>query len=334
MREKLLSLFAGQKIDHVPTFSGLIHITAEGLEREGLALQEVHHDARKMANAAASTFKLTGMPSAALPLDLCAPAEALGAELKFYENGEMQFPQVGKYLFPSTKYLNDGYFQNADFVKKGRLPIICEALNLLKNERGKDVVISGTIPGPYTLMLYLIEPGGLFAEMKREPHAVLDALFHLSAFLAKIGHAYREAGADFITIHDMGGSAGFIGPSKYEQFVLPSEKDLIQKLPKPCVLSVCGNMDKALHLLAQTGAGAVSVDQTTNLKSAREALKAILLFGNIDPVATLWQGDEAQVAEAVREAKEAGVDAVWPGCDLVPQTPIQNIKAMRKVSDL
>ena len=33
------------------------------------------------------------------------------------------------------------------------------------------------------------------------------------------------------------------------------------------------------------------------------------------------RGDEAQVAEAVIRAKEAGVDAVWPGCDLVRPRP-------------
>jgi uroporphyrinogen-III decarboxylase len=71
-------------------------------------------------------------------------------------------------------------------------------------------------------------------------------------------------------------------------------------------------------LLAQTGADAVSVDQVNDLKSAREALKDLMLFGNLDPVETLWQGDEGSVAEAVQRAKEAGVDAVWPGCDLVP----------------
>jgi [methyl-Co(III) methanol-specific corrinoid protein]:coenzyme M methyltransferase len=70
------------------------------------------------------------------------------------------------------------------------------------------------------------------------------------------------------------------------------------------------------------------VDHTTDIKSAREVLQDTLLFGNIDPVETLWQGDEAHVAEAVVGAKETGVDAVWPGCDLVPSTPIQNIKAM------
>ena len=328
MREEILSLLSGQKKDYIPTFSGLIHITAEGLERDGLVLHEIHHDAMKMAKAAASTFRLTGMPSAALPLDLCAPAEALGTTLKFYEDGTYQFPQPAKALFASTKYLNTAYFQNAHFVNKGRLPLICDAIRLLKEDIGNDVVISGTLPGPYTLLLYLIEAGGLFAEMKREPNAVLDALLHLSDFLAKIGNAYRNAGADFITIHDMGGSPGFIGPAKYEQFVYPAEKHLIEQLSKPRVLSVCGNVSKSLSLLAQTGADAISVDQTVDLAAARLALKDTLLFGNLDPVATLWQGDEAQVAEAVQKAKEAGVDAVWPGCDLVPQTPTQNFRAM------
>ena len=332
MRDVILSLLSGKKTAQTPAFSGLIHITAEGLEQESIALPEVHHEASNMAKAAASTFRLTGMPSADLPLDLCAPAEALGTTLKFYEGGTNQFPQPARPLFASTKYLNTAYFQNVDFVNKGRIPLICDAIRMLKEDIGDEAVISGTIPGPYTLLLYLIEAGGLFAEMKREPSAVLDALLHLSDFLAKIGNAYRNIGADFITIHDMGGSPGFIGPAKYEQFVYPAEKHLIEQLSKPRVLSVCGNISKSLELLAQTGADAISVDQTADLVATRRALKDTLLFGNLDPVATLWQGDEAQVAEAVSKAKEAGVDAVWPGCDLVPQTPIQNIRAMMKVS--
>lgn len=328
MREEILSLLSGQKSEHVPVFSGLIHIAAEGLESEDLQFQEVHHDAEKMARAAASTFRLTSLPSAALPLDLCAPAEALGQELKFYGRDSFQFPQPAKPLFASTTYLNKGYMESGDFVNKGRLPIICEALRMLKADIGQEVVISGIIPGPYTLLLYLIEPGGLFAEMKREPNAVLDALFQLSTFLAQVAQAYRDAGADFITIHDMGGSPGFIGPAKFEQFVLPAEISLIEKLLVPRVLSVCGNLTSSLSLLNQIGADALSVDQMTDLAKAREALKDTLLFGNIDPVQTLWQGDEAQVAEAAQRAKEAGVDAIWPGCDMVVQTPVHNLKSL------
>ena len=94
------------------------------------------------------------------------------------------------------------------------------------------------------------------------------------------------------------------------------------------MLSVCGNVTSSFHLLADTGADAISVDQTVALGAARSALERTLLFGNLDPVETLFRGDDAGVREAVKRAKDAGVDAVWPGCDLVVQAPIQNLKAM------
>ena len=331
-REAILSLLQGDRPFSVPAFSGLIHVTIDGLQSEGITLHEAHHHPQEMATAAASTFRLTRIPSAALPLDLCAPAEALGSQLNFYEDVENQFPQPAKPLFASSTYLNEAYFQSADFVHKGRLPLICDAIQRLKQDIGEEVVISGIIPGPYTLLLYMIEPGGLFVEMKREPNAIHDALFHLSSFLAQLGQSYRAAGADLITIHDMGGSPGFIGPAKFEQFVFPALKQLISESPKPTVLSVCGNTNKSMHLLAETGADAISVDQINDLATSRTILKDTLLFGNIDPVAMLWQGDKAQVTEAVHRAKEAGVDAVWPGCDLVPQTPVENIKAWIETS--
>ena len=330
MRKKILDLLAGKKIDGVPAFSGLIHVTAEGLQSEGLVFHEVHKDAGRMARAAASTFKLSGLPSAVVPLDLYVEAEALGAQINFRESGEYEFPQVSKAKFASVRELVAELSQGMEIPGKGRIQLVCEAIRLLKEDIGEQAAIGGMIPGPYTLLLLIVEPGKMFLEMKKEPQVVYDALMHLSSFLAQVGVDYRDAGADFITIHDMGGSPAFIGPARYEQFVLPAEKSLIEKLPKPRVLSVCGNVSKSMHLLAETGADAISLDQTVDLAAARSALKETLLFGNLDPVQTLWQGDPAGVREAVISAKEAGVDAIWPGCDLVPQTPIQNIKSMNE----
>ncbi|HLO28335.1 MAG TPA: uroporphyrinogen decarboxylase family protein [Anaerolineales bacterium] len=325
-RAEILDLFSGKKIKSRPAFSGLIHVTAEGLQSEGLVFHEVHKDAGKMARASASTFKLSGLPSAVAPLDMYVEAEALGATIDYLENREFAFPQVARALFASTQYLNKGYFESVDFIKKGRIPLVCEAIRSLKEDVGQEAVIGGMIPGPYTLLLFLIEPGGLFAEMKREPRLVAEALFQLASFLAEVGIAYRQAGADFITIHDMGGSPGFIGPAKYEQFVYPAQKLLIAELPAPRVLSVCGNTNKSMHLLAQTSADAISVDQLNELAASRKILTDTLLFGNIDPVQTLWQGDQAEITEAVHRAQEAGVDAIWPGCDLAPGTSIANLK--------
>ena len=326
MREQILDLLSGKKIDSQPAFSGLIHVTAEGLNSKGLVFHEVHNDANKMAKAAASTFKMSGLPSAVVPLDLYVEAEALGAEINFRADQEFEFPQVKRAgLFGSVKEITE---ETTKILNRGRIKLVCEAIELLKKDIGKEAVIGGMIPGPYTLLLLVADVKNMFIEMKKEPQAVTDALLLLSVFLAEVGIAYKNAGADFITIHDMGGSPAFIGPAKYEQFALPAEKLLIEKLPKPRVLSVCGNVTKSLHLLSQTGADAISLDQTVDLTAARLALKDTLLFGNLDPVETLSRGDSAQIAEAVIRAKEAGVDAIWPGCDLVVQTPIKNIKSM------
>jgi MtaA/CmuA family methyltransferase len=325
-REAILDVFSGEKIEPQPAFSGLIHITAEGLQREGLIFHEVHKDARKMARASASTFKLSGLPSAVAPLDMCVEAEAIGSSIDFRENGDFVFPRTVKPVFSSTKSITSEIGDNFEILNRGRIRLVCEAIELLKEATRDEAVIGGMIPGPFTLLLFLIEPGGLFTEMKRDPGAVRAALTHLASFLSRVAQVYRNAGADFITIHDMGGSPGFIGPAKYEQFAFPAEKQLIEKLPKPLVLSVCGNTSKSMHLLEETGADAISVDQTNDLRSTRAILKKTLLFWNLDPVATLWQGDQAEITAAVRAAKEAGVDAVWPGCDLAPQTGVGNVR--------
>jgi [methyl-Co(III) methanol-specific corrinoid protein]:coenzyme M methyltransferase len=325
-RDEILALLNGQHLGDAPCFSGLIHITSAGLESEGLIFHEVHKDAKKMARASASTYKLTGFPSAVVPLDLYVEAEALGAEIDYREHEQYEFPSVKNALFGSVKEFAT---ERTEIVNRGRVKLVCDAIRMLKEDIGDQAVIGAWMPGPFTLMTLLVEPAKLFLEMKREPEIVHGSLKQLSALLSKVGRAYRRAGADYLTIHDMGGSPAFIGPARLEQFVLPALKDLIADLPKPRVLSICGNTNTSIHLIAQAGAEAISVDQTNDLLASRMVVGGeTLLFGNVDPVATLSLGSESDVRQAVAASKEAGVDAVWPGCDLALRTPIQNLRAM------
>lgn len=321
-RETILALFDGQHPSSIPAFSGLTHVTAAGLEREGLSFHEVHCDAGQLARAAASTFRLTRFPSAALPLDLCVEAEALGAEVDFRENGLYEFPRVAKPPYQTTSEVLK------DLRGLGRIHLVCEAIAKVKTDIGAEAVIGGILPGPFTLLLFLVESGALFTEMKRNSQTVHDALIHLSTFISQVGHAYRSAGADFLTIHDMGGSPGFLGPKRFAEFVLPAQQHLIAALPKPRVLSLCGNTNEVMHLLAESGAEAISVDQTNNLSASRAALPHTLLFGNLDPVETLSRGNQARVQAMAERVRAAGVDALWPGCDLYPPTPLENLKAL------
>jgi uroporphyrinogen-III decarboxylase len=91
-------------------------------------------------------------------------------------------------------------------------------------------------------------------DLKRDPDSVHAALDSLGNVLTESAQAYHRAGADMLTIHEMGGSPGVIGPKRFEAFVLPPLQNLITSLPKPRILSVCGNTNGAMPLLAQAGA--------------------------------------------------------------------------------
>ena len=163
-----------------------------------------------MAKAAASTYKLTGFPSAVLPLDLYVEAEALGADVDFRESERYEFPRIQKALYQSAGGIA---VHDIEIIERGRVSLICDAIRTLREDIGNEAVIGAWTPGPFTLMTLLVEPVKLFLEMKREPEIVRSSLKQLSSLLSEVGRAYRNAGADFLTIHDMGGSPAFIGPA-------------------------------------------------------------------------------------------------------------------------
>lgn len=345
LRSEILSLLNKQTSTHKPIFSGLISVTEQGLESEGLRFHETHHNAAKMARAAASTYRVSGFGSAVVPLDLCVEAEALGATVDFREGSEgAEFPRVAEFLYDSVEAFTTEHTEStenfetgsmnsvASVIKKGRLPLVLDAIKLLKEDVGDEIVIGAWVPGPFTLLSLLVETGALYMSMRRSPEKLHTALDHLTHVLSAVGNAYRAAGADFLTIHEMGGSPGALGPKLFEAIVLPHLQALTSALPRPVVLSACGRTNGAMKLLAASGADALSVDQTNDLARSRQDVPDMLLFGNLDPVGLISQGTPAQITEAVEGAVRSGADAVWPGCDLYLQTPLENLRALVSAS--
>jgi len=217
----------------------------------------------------------------------------------------------------------------SNFASLGRIPLVVEAIQKLKAGVGREIVIGAWVPGPLTLAMQIVELTNLTAGLVRAPEAVGRLLDVLVEALVEVGKAYSAAGADILTVHEMGGSPGFIGPPAFEKLVQPRLKKLIAALPAPRILSVCGDTNRAMPLLAESGAEALSLDQLNDLAHSRELLGPdVLLFGNIDPIGALSNGEEDQVRNAVRSALNQGADAIWPGCDLWPQLPEANLRAM------
>lgn len=327
-RDEVLGLLNGRRGERRPCFSGLISVTEPGLQSLGLRFGEIHTNAVKMAAAAATSYRLFGLESAVVPTDICVEAGALGAEVDFrIESPRPEFPTVIKPLAASLGDLHIA--PPASVARHERIATVVEAIGLLRADVGQEVAVGAWVPGPATLAMYLVDRGSLLSDMMSAPGGLAGPLDALADVLAEVALAYRAAGADFITIHEMGGSPGMLGPALFGRVVQPSLKRLIAALPAPRVLSACGRTNRGMKLLFECGAEAINVDQANNLAQSRAALgQEAILFGNIDPVATLAEGDEATVREAVWRAIEEGADAVWPGCDLWPRVPAANIRAM------
>jgi [methyl-Co(III) methanol-specific corrinoid protein]:coenzyme M methyltransferase len=198
----------------------------------------------------------------------------------------------------------------------------------MKSDIGDGATISGILAGPYTVLSLLLDSTVLFTALKQQAGLVLEVLSLLSVFLARLGMAYQSAGADFLTVHEMGGSPAFLGPKRFEQLVFPSLRELASHLPAPKVLAVCGRLDGTHHLLEELREASISIDQSNALPAMRTELPGALLFGNIDPVGTLAFGSPGEVRAARQLATQSGADAIWPGCDLHLRTPVANLIAL------
>lgn len=326
-RTTLLKLLNGERGPELACFSCLSTIIAPALENHGLEFHEVHHDARKMVTAAASAFELYGWPSATLPTDLIVEAEALGAEIDFRKDmPEAMWPIVPQPLFAAS---GDVFVLPGDFAQRGRIPLVCDAIRELKARVGSEIVVGAWIAGPFTLGMQVVEYNALLAEVRHSPRDVTGALDTLTEGLVSTANAYRAAGADLITIHEMGGSPGVLGPAAFGELVLPHLQRITGSVPAPCILSVCGNTNNAMELVAQAGAAGLNVDQTNDLAHSRAVLgRDVLLFGNIDPVGVIAHGSPETIRAAVERAANAGADAIMPGCDLYLQTPAGSLQAL------
>ena len=328
-REKILKLLRGEKIDYVPNFSGMGSITVYGLQQLGYRFNEVHVDPRKMADAAASTYRYFGFESAVVPFDMGVEAEALGAEVKYYEKddpNQVIYPTMSKKLASTVEELELRIPDN--LAEAGRIPVVVEAIRILKREIGDEVPIGAWVLGPFTELGQIVDLEDLLKSSFKRQKLVHQHLDTMVEYLSRILDLYVEAGADYVTVREMGATSSILSPRLFERLVLPHLQDLFSRISVPKVLHICGNTNPIIHMMAQSGANALSIDQLNNLAETRKELPDVVLLGNYNPYDVLCNGTPEDVDKTIKEIIESGADGIWPGCDIWPTVPPENMEAM------
>jgi len=327
-RERVLGLLAGQEIDRIPVFSGMGNVTVHGLEQDGWRFPEIHLDGRKMATAAASTSRLFGFECAVVPFDMGVEAEVLGCEVNYYaHHTDILYPTILEKLAPKVEDLEIRVPE--DLEGAGRVPVVTEAIRLLKKDLGDQVALGAWVLGPFTLAGQIVELDDLLKMSFKKPdlvNRVLDALDELLIALAGI---YKKAGADYLTVREMGATGDVLSRRMFGSLIQPHLERVFAGIESPKILHICGDTNDVVAQMAQSGADAISVDQKNDLAATRDNLGPdVMLLGNLDPYSVLVMGKPEDVERSVKEIIASGADAIWPGCDIWPTVPAENMETL------
>src|SRR5512143_1969193 len=282
-RERVLKMFAGEDVDRPPCFSGMGNVTTEGLKSLNQKFAATHLDAKMMAAAAASTYKLFGFESAVAPFDLCIEAEAMGCEINVYAHSEdLLYPTIKKKLIHNEAEMD--MVSPSDLTKRGRVPLMVEAIKLIKKDIGGEAAVGTYVLGPFTLAGQVMELNDLLKLSFKKPDKIGRLLDLLSGVIVQVAKEYEKAGVDYITVREMGATSDVLSPRVFKSLILPYLAKIIGKLSVPSVLHICGKTNDIVPFMAESGAKAISVDQKNNVAETRAKLgPKALVFGNYDP---------------------------------------------------
>ncbi|AEG13700.1 methyltransferase MtaA/CmuA family [Desulfofundulus kuznetsovii DSM 6115] len=326
-RERVLKALAGEETDRLPVLSVNQTATYEQMEELKVYWPEANFRAQEMARLASGAYTILGFDAVRVPFCQTIEAEALGCPIK--DGGRNNLPSPADYPYKP----GDQPAMPGDYLQRGRIPELIEALKLLKEMVGDKALVIGGIIGPYSIAGSLIGATDLMRASFRKPHLV-EPLMEVGELAGRLlARELIKAGADAICIEDMMASLDMISPKIYRELVMPWHKKLLDELQDvPTIIHICGKLDDVIEDIASLGVTAISVENKVDAPKAVEKLKKynrhIPLIGGVDAAHTLFSGNVEKVKEEVRKAIADGYSMIAPGCSIPPATTIACLRAM------
>ncbi len=315
------------EIDRIPCVNSASVCTIEFMRACDAYWPAAHKDHAKMASLGSAAHRLCGLDNITVPFSTTVEAEVLGAPIN-YHDGKIKWPYITGF---QVKDPSDFRFPD-EVSSAGTLPAITKAIRLLKRDFGGTVPINAYLVPPFTsISSYLVDSTEFLKCIIREPKMIHDFCQKTLELYIEIARIYKEAGADVITLHEMGASNDNISPRHFDEFVKPYLKKIIESLGPPTILNICGSTLKIIDKMVECGPSAIAVDEKTPMVQARKIVDSVKpgmpLIGNISPHGVIHLGPVEKIRESVRDDIKNGTDMVAPGCDFWLETPTNHIRA-------
>lgn len=266
----------------------------------------------------------------AMGWDIVGMSEAFGCKLGNPQK-DIQYSIQGH---PYADSIDNLEFPS-DFLERGRFPMFKEHMRLLKEKTGGDLIMFGETEGPFTCAANLVGTEQFMKWIYKNPDGITKVLeVTKEAAVATENFAF-DNGADYYVFAEPTAGPALLRPKFFGQYVQPVIKEVVDRAKGPVVLHVCGNSDKIIEMMCDTGVAGISIEEKADMKAAVEIAhaKGVKVFGNVATATTLFNGTPEAVYEEAKQALENGTDFLCPGCGIAPPSPLENLLQLPKARD-
>ena len=299
----------------------------------GVPYGEYATDFEKMVEAQILTAQRFGFDHVSVISDPACEASNCGAKVQFFDD---QPPAIDE----TEPLLADKSTLASLAVPKpdtGRMLNRVKGVELFRRKVGGELFIEGWIEGPCAEAADLRGINHLMIDFFDDPSFVRDLFEFNIEMAAGFARAQVDAGVDIVGLGDA--AASLVGPQIYEEFVLPYERRLIEKLHAMGTrvrLHICGNIGPILPYIGTLGVDMLDVDSMVSMADARAAVGSdVTLAGNINPVEALRNSTPERVVEDIRACREQSEPKyiTAAGCEIPRDTPEENVRALLRACE-
>jgi len=300
-------------------------LSSIGLKLMGYKMQEVYNSPQKQLEVAKAIDKEFGgdfiFPMGRGTLTV----EALGIKVRRPD-----------YDFPS---IVENPIKDLETLSKLKVPSPYEDYGMIHSLKSLELISKNFnkptvefIRGPFTLAIELSGADIFLRAIIKNPDFVQELLKFTTQVVMDYAKAVSKTGVKMIMFTEP--SAVVLSPKKFDQLVGPNLTKIMQVIDNDVwkTLHICGDTTKFLDGMLKCKMDGLSLDQLVDLSAVASKIpRETVLFGNLDPVYVLKSDPPQQVREKTLEMIESMkgyTNFIFSfGCDCLPDTPFENLKA-------
>ena len=355
-RERFINALQQKDVDRIPY--GYLWFGAGNavLERMGASLKDIYYSAKGIARAQMLAREMYHHDNVMSPWGcLLVEAEALGTEVNIKENA---YPAVAKYALKSA--VEHEKINPRDIERSERVKNVAGSIEILKNEVGNEVFITGAAMSPLMLASQVMGGTRVCIDMLKERENFHSLLEKLTESCILFANALLEAGADGIFVENGENTGDLFSLQMAEEFMLPYTKDFYDHIKAEggyvishnCASQAFYDLELKLRpnalnfafgdvrqlgkkyeidckkLHNHTGIGCASRYCLKEFKEFSEA--GICLMGNIVPNTPLT-GSRAEIEHEVKSCLKSAPDRGFilaTGCEIPLNTPLEKMEML------